>query len=206
MTEINCAVYMMHEVNLPTLERLIASNLGENRHPLTIFGLTNLMRGLDIRLFDKYFCLSFDDRLRSQWDALPLLDRYKIPATFFAMSQGWPGDGVHSYMSDDQIFHLPPYHELGDHTINHPTNPSLPQLRVINPGEYAAEIQLSKQRLESLTGRRIFSFASPQSFYDPTLINDLVSLGYTGAAATYEGDNYNPIQRDPMQIMRKRMS
>jgi peptidoglycan/xylan/chitin deacetylase (PgdA/CDA1 family) len=206
---VNCACFMIHEVNPRTLENLIVTNLREGRMPVLVYNLARVLRGEEKAPADKLFSMSFDDRLMSQWNyAVPLLDKYQTPGTFYAMSPGWPGDRVNRYMTDQNVAQIPDYDEVGDHTINHPTNPSLPQLRRINWGEYAAEISESKRRLEQLTGRKIMTFASPQSFYDTELLKDVASLGYIGAVATYNGDAryYNPIQTNPLQIMRFRIS
>jgi len=180
---VDCAVFMLHHTAGPEVADLIARNLGAGRRPVTIGQLGAYLLGTDAPPSEALFCLSFDDGYRDQLTgALPILARYSCPATFFVMSTGWRGDGVHQYMTPEQIVEAGQIVEVGSHTVNH--DPNLIALRRRDPGAYRAEIVASKQQLESLLGRPVTSFASPASVYDDTLRADVAAAGYTAAVMT----------------------
>jgi peptidoglycan/xylan/chitin deacetylase (PgdA/CDA1 family) len=180
---VDCAVYMLHHTAGPEVEGLIARNLGAGRRPVTVGQLGCYLLGTAAPPPEPLFCLSFDDGYRDQFTAaLPVLARYSCPATFFVMSTGWRGDGVHQYMTPEQIVEATQIVEIGSHTINH--DPNLIALRRRDPGAYRAEVWASKQQLEALLGRPVTSFASPASVYDETVIADVAAAGYSVAVMT----------------------
>ncbi len=105
--------------------------------------------------------LTFDDARPSQVDrAAPILDRYGIRATFYALPsmlryrlQGWKAA-------------LAAGHELGNHTVSHPCSCNYPFSRANALEDYTLErleqeLIRANQELEAFTGRRPTSFAYP---------------------------------------------
>jgi peptidoglycan/xylan/chitin deacetylase (PgdA/CDA1 family) len=180
---VDCAVFMLHHTGGGEVAALIARNLAVGRRPVTIGQLGSYMLGTAPLPAEPLFCLSFDDGYRDQYTgALPVLVRYQCPATFFVMGTGWRGDGVHQYMTHEQILEAAQIVEIGSHTVNH--DPNLIALRRRDPGAYWAELVNSKQQLEALVGRPVTSFASPASVYDQTVIADVARAGYSFAVMT----------------------
>lgn len=111
--------------------------------------------------------LTFDDGLRCQFDkALPLLEKYRIPATFFlianqdATHDRWLGhtdDWWKITWSEADLSMLKEVvragHEIGSHSVSH--HPTRMQL---NP-EF--EICRSKELIEAWIGTEVYSFCYP---------------------------------------------
>lgn len=105
--------------------------------------------------------LTFDDARPSQVDrATPILDRYGIKATFYALPpmlrhrlQGWKEA-------------LAAGHELGNHTVSHPCSYNYPFSRGNALEDYTLErleqeLIRANEALEAFSGRRPTSFAYP---------------------------------------------
>lgn len=187
---IDCPIYTFHETSeedANLVEQTLVDNLQNDRKPITVSELARILAGKRKLPSYKIFCMSFDDRLKSQYDhALPILNKYNVPATFYVMSSGWSGDGVHKYMEPEQLVEIAQRHEIGCHTINHPK--SLPELREFNWGSYLDQIYTARKELESLVGKQVTTFAYPYGVFDKFVQADLVKLGYTAAVSTIRGN------------------
>jgi hypothetical protein len=98
----------------------------------------------------------FEDNIRG---ALPILDRYRIPATFFISSASVSepsADEPPLFMTWGQIKDLSDRgYGIGCHTASHRI------LSRLMPAEIASEVQTSKEAIERRIGRPVVSFAYP---------------------------------------------
>lgn len=98
--------------------------------------------------------ITFDDGWLSQYqDALPILERYKIFATFYILTGSL---GQPEYMTPDQVLAI--YnagHEIGAHTVTHP------DLNTVSLFQVEQELKNSKQFLENLIKKPVPNFAAP---------------------------------------------
>jgi peptidoglycan/xylan/chitin deacetylase (PgdA/CDA1 family) len=205
---LDCATYMLHEVAGPELSNLVAANLAAGRRPVTVGEVGDMLLGRVPAPDEPLFCLTFDDRLLSQYvNALPVLQRFQIPATFFVMGTSWPGDRVHAYMTTAQVRELAKVAEIGSHTIDH--DPNMLALRARDPGGYRWEIEGSRAELTVLTGQPITPFASPASVYDAAMIADVTAAGYETAVMTWPDQQRVPTRLTPAdryRIPRRRVT
>ncbi len=185
--QIDCPIYMFHLTGAAPVEQVIRSNAAAGRKPITVGQLGKIILGEEEIPSDPVFCLTFDDGYLVQYQqALPVLERYEAPATFFVMGTGWQGDGVHNYMSHNQLIDLyQKGHEIGSHTINH--DPNLIALRARNRGAYLGEIFTSQTQLQELLNDEITSFCYPNGVFDAGIIQD-VSSAYKVAASILTGN------------------
>jgi peptidoglycan/xylan/chitin deacetylase (PgdA/CDA1 family) len=109
--------------------------------------------------------VTFDDGWASQHEnALPVLDKYGIPATMYIISSAI--NDQPEYMTQKQIQDFADRgHEIASHTVTHP------HLRELSPGQLNAELTESQATLRLLFGpSAATSFASPYAEYnDATL-------------------------------------
>lgn len=114
--------------------------------------------------------ITFDDGYRDNLtNALPLLEKYKIPATIFITTGNIGGKANFAwdkkYSENDRAFFLNeaeikllsnhPLIDIGAHTETHPN------LIQLSPTKQMEEITKSRQKLEKITGKKINSFAYP---------------------------------------------
>jgi peptidoglycan/xylan/chitin deacetylase (PgdA/CDA1 family) len=142
--------------------------------------------------------LTFDDGLRSQFErAVPVLDRYGLPATFFLVANtdpiftdGWAEENGFEWhkidWSKEDLALLKGMvargHEIGAHTITHKRNSI-----AANPAFEATE---SKRLIEGWLGNEIPSFCYP--FYDTigVLKEPAIQAGFRQARAGRQNSYY----------------
>ena len=133
-------------------------------------------------------CLTFDDGLADlHANALPILEKYSLPATFF-ITAGYV-DGMHPVfygmercMSADQIrdLHARGY-AIGAHTLTHPKLTGLPVATM------RAEIAGSKSALEILLSAPVTAFAYPKGSYNALVCEETAQAGFAAAVTVREG-------------------
>jgi peptidoglycan/xylan/chitin deacetylase (PgdA/CDA1 family) len=164
--------------------------------------------------------ITFDDGYKS-WvsNAVPVLRKLKLPATFF-LSSGFVGlsKGDEAKFMRSKLFLTPDrrrvtgglsYEDvrrivkegftIGGHTLNHC---NLAELRDSVQVRY--EIAEDKMRLEGIIGRRIEHFAYPFGTYQNPEINladVLRESGYRGAVTTESG--FNSVETNPYLLHRE---
>jgi len=124
---------------------------------------------------------------------LPVLVRYGIPATMFALSDRL---GAHNDWMSTRGFPERPLVSLaqlremaaagmgiGSHTRTHPR---LPELNAVQKRD---EIRGSKARLEDLLGCNIVNFAYPYGLYDDDSRRAVEEAGYRSACSVRSGFN-----------------
>jgi peptidoglycan/xylan/chitin deacetylase (PgdA/CDA1 family) len=182
---VDCPIYLFHMPSAAQVDRVIRSNAAAGRLPVTVGEIARILQGDQEAPGDRLFALTFDDGYLSQYQlAVPVLERFGVPATFFVMGTGWQGDGVHQYMSPAQIQELAGRgHEIGSHTVNHP---NLVSLRQRNLGAYLGEIVSSKTQLEELVDDEVTSFCYPNGSFNAAVAGDVARL-YRAAATEIRG-------------------
>jgi len=182
-TVVNCPIYMFHQAGALAVESVLRANVG--RTPMTIAQLGAIIRGEAPMPSVPPFCMTFDDGYLVQYQqAVPVLERYQVAATFFIIGTVWQGDGVHAYMSPDQVADL--YrrgHEIGSHTVDHR---DLVPLRAKDIRTFWAELVDSKAQLETLIDDEVSSFAYPDGSYNATIMQEVASV-YKAAVSTAPG-------------------
>jgi peptidoglycan/xylan/chitin deacetylase (PgdA/CDA1 family) len=142
----------------------------------------------------RLFHVSFDDALRSVANALPILERQRVPATVFACTH---------YLRSGAVFDVPELApeasahpdelatmdwealadvsergvEIGSHTKTHP------HLRELSDLDLRAELQESRERLEGMLGSRCRFLAFPYGEHDERVRSAARASGYEGAFA-----------------------
>jgi peptidoglycan/xylan/chitin deacetylase (PgdA/CDA1 family) len=174
---------MFHLASAMAVDSVIRANVG--RTPITIAQLGAMIRGEAPMPSPPPFCLTFDDGYLLQYQqALPILERYQVRATFFIIGTVWQGDGVHAYMSPDLVADLYQRgHEIGSHTVDHR---DLVPLRSKDVATFWAELVDSKAQLETLINDEVSSFAYPDGSYNAAIMQEVASV-YKAAVSTAPG-------------------
>lgn len=152
--------------------------LDQGYTPLTI---EELIKDEQSRTFPlKPIAITFDDGWRSQSEnALPILTKYHIPATFYIYT-GVIGSPL--YMTWDDLHALVDNGmEIGDHTKSHP------RLTKINPSRLDEELVQSKHVLERNLHIPVSDFAYPYGNYNDSIIEAVKSAGYVSARTSNKG-------------------
>lgn len=136
--------------------------------------------------------VTFDDAFTSVWNAVPVLERLRVPATVFACTGyaddprplGVPelADELHAHheemrtMSWDELRALGEHGiEVASHTVSHPHLPALPD------GEVEDELRSSRRRLEEELGRPCPHLAYPFGDCDDRIRAAARAAGYDAA-------------------------
>ncbi|MET3143408.1 UNVERIFIED_ORG: peptidoglycan/xylan/chitin deacetylase (PgdA/CDA1 family) [Arthrobacter sp. UYEF2] len=107
--------------------------------------------------------MTFDDGWASQSaNALPVLNKYGVPATMYIYSQGI--NDVPNYMTQAQIQAFADRgDEIASHTVTHA------DLTTLTPAQIDTELSQSKATLQQMFGpSAALDFASPFGAYNPT--------------------------------------
>jgi peptidoglycan/xylan/chitin deacetylase (PgdA/CDA1 family) len=144
--------------------------------------------------------VTFDDGFADTFvNAMPVLERYRIPATMYAVSdrvgasndwmsaRGFPARPL---MSAAQLSEMAAAGvTIGSHTRTHPR---LPELDAKAKRE---EIRGSKVRLEDLLGRGVTNFAYPYGLFDEDARHAVAEAGYRSACSVRTGFNGPEVDR-----------
>jgi peptidoglycan/xylan/chitin deacetylase (PgdA/CDA1 family) len=126
--------------------------------------------------------LTFDDGWRSQYtNALPLLDKYGVKATFYLLTSttDYP-----DYMTVAQMQALKDHgNQIASHTVTHPHLPTLTVAKIDQ------ELANSQSQLRTWFGSDVAKdFATPYGEYNGTVINEIKKY-YRSHRSTDEGFN-----------------
>ncbi|MBN1764017.1 MAG: polysaccharide deacetylase family protein [Sedimentisphaerales bacterium] len=130
--------------------------------------------------------ITFDDAFENLLEnAVPVLDRYQIPAVIFAVPgnlgrrPGWAISPEHpeaseSIMTSDQLVTLSRNSlvSIGSHTLTHP------DLTAISSDQVRAELLDSKRQLETLLGCPVEDLALPHGRYNDDVLTIAQDVGY----------------------------
>jgi peptidoglycan/xylan/chitin deacetylase (PgdA/CDA1 family) len=139
----------------------------------------NLTKGT--LLPSKPVVLTFDDGWGDQYEnALPLLEKHRIKATFFVYTNAL---GHKHFMTWEQIKDLDARGmTIGAHTKTHPYLP-----KIVDPARLRDEIIGSKKALEQRLGKEVRLFAYPFGHYNEQIISIVKEVGFAAARSTYVG-------------------
>jgi peptidoglycan/xylan/chitin deacetylase (PgdA/CDA1 family) len=138
--------------------------------------------------------VTFDDGFAATFEhALPVLERYRVPATMFVVSgrvggyndwmmpRGFPQRAL---MSARQILDMRDAGvNIGSHTRTHPRLPGMTR------EELTEEISGSRNDLQTLLAQDVSDFAYPFGAYDDTARHMVQAAGYQTACSTRAGFN-----------------
>lgn len=144
--------------------------------------------------------VTFDDGFADTFmNALPVLTRYHIPATMFAVSDliGTSNDWMAARgFPKRRLMSGPELQEMstagiaiGSHTCTHPRLPEL------DAEAKRREIRNSKTRLEDTIGRSVTAFAYPYGQFDVDARNAVEETGYRVACSASSGFNGPDVDR-----------
>jgi peptidoglycan/xylan/chitin deacetylase (PgdA/CDA1 family) len=132
--------------------------------------------------------ITFDDGLVSFGEhAVPVLERWNIPATVFAVVDALgttPAWGEHYYspeervMSEEHLRALPALISVGSHTLTHP------HLLAVSEQAAALEIRESRRKLESLLQRPVMTFSFPHGDFNEAVVAQCQDAGYERVFST----------------------
>ncbi|MGO9956542.1 MAG: polysaccharide deacetylase family protein [Solirubrobacteraceae bacterium] len=144
------------------------------RTPMTIGELANGMRtGV---LPAAPVAISFDDGFADNLAAVRALDARGMRSTVY-VTTGFIGRPA--MLDVGQLGELAaiPSAQIGAHTVDHPHLDEIPR------ADARREIADSRERLESLLGRSVETFAYPHGAYDGRVRAEVIAHGFTSAAA-----------------------
>lgn len=122
----------------------------------------------------KPIAITFDDGWRSQYEvALPVLESYHFPATFYIYT-GAVGGGAYMSWKDIQDL-VDKQMEIGSHTKTHP------KLTKLNQQRLEDELVGSRAILEKRLHISISDFAYPYGIYNGQVMDEVRKVGYTSA-------------------------
>ncbi len=141
---------------------------------------------------NKSVLITFDDGLEDVFlNAVPVLERYKVPAVFFIVT-GLIGKKYirpeFRCMDWNQIQRLNtnPEFEIGCHTVSHP------RLDSLTPSEQQNEIADCKKTLEDNLQRKVVSFAAPFGNYNADTLR-IIHESRIDFAFTVEQDDIHSV-------------
>ena len=153
------------------------------------------------RLPAKPVVITFDDGFASQWQALPLLERYSMKATFYIIDGGsgsaWhigagrrlpDPQGGPGYLNWEQVRQIDqnPLFTIGSHTVDHLN------LADQNADTQRFEIIQGKQQLEAQLGHPVRTFAYPYGAFNAASVALVRDAGFSTAVTTEDGTDQMP--------------
>ncbi|EKT86510.1 polysaccharide deacetylase [Leptospira santarosai serovar Shermani str. LT 821] len=184
-------------ISLQKFEKQMQYLFSKGYNPITMKDLLSYIRKEKV-LPDKSVVLNFDDGWKNVLNAVPILNRYSFPASFWIIAgpKGIGNGGEYLEWSDIQELAKNPRFEIGSHTYSHPWNPNDNLVtwvdnRVAGKSEKDAlfELKESKRILESKLGVLVDYLAWPCGWYNDKLIRLAVQSGYKAILTTEEGSN-----------------
>ena len=187
-------------------------------HPRSLRDLTvDIKRGRSVR---RGVAVTFDDGYADNVEyAIPLLERFDVPATLFAVS-GYVGAGrefawdqaardastpdapsppSNRTVTADELSAVArlPLMEVGAHTVSHPRLSALPA------SAQAVEVAESRRQIEQIVGRSVTSFAYPfggPGDYTRETVAAVRAAGFERACSNF----FEPVDgsTDPFQVPR----
>jgi peptidoglycan/xylan/chitin deacetylase (PgdA/CDA1 family) len=160
-------------------------------------GIADLVRHMkgDATLPAKAVVLTFEDGWRSVLNAMPVLDKHKLKASFWIITGNGIG-GLYLDWSDIERLAANPRYEVYSHTVSHPWDPNNNLVTWVqgpakDEGRRDAlnELAESKRVLEQRLGKPVPYLAWPSGWYDDTLVGLAKVAGYTALLTTEPGLN-----------------
>jgi peptidoglycan/xylan/chitin deacetylase (PgdA/CDA1 family) len=125
----------------------------------------------------KIVTTSWDDGHKLDLKLAQLLQKYHLAATFY-ISPASREFSEKDLLSEQDIRSLSECFEIGGHTLHHPNLAQVPLSFAID------NIRAGKDMLESVTGKKLQSFAYPYGAYTEEVQKAVLNLGFTLARTT----------------------
>ncbi|HEU5381228.1 MAG TPA: polysaccharide deacetylase family protein [Ktedonobacteraceae bacterium] len=122
----------------------------------------------------KIITTSWDDGHKLDLKLATLLKKYNLAATFY-IAPSQPGFDRKDLLSEQEIQFLSESFEIGGHTLHHPNLTQVPLNIAVD------EIKAGRDWLESITGKKIRSFAYPYGAYTEPVQKAVLDLGFVVA-------------------------
>ena len=143
----------------------------------------------------KAVVLTFDDGWKSVLNAVPILERHGMMASFWIITGAGIGSDYLEW-SDIERLSRNPLFQVESHTVSHPWN-AKDNLVTWMSGKIAgkdsasarAELADSKATLEARLGRRVDYLAWPVGWYTPELVQLARDVGYRALLTAEDGTN-----------------
>ena len=138
--------------------------------------------------------LTFDDGWKSVLNAVPVLERHRMQASFWIITGAIGNDYLE--WSDVERLARNPRFQIGSHTVSHPWDAKdnlVTWLAAPRPGKdraaVRAELAGSKAALEAHTGRRVDYLAWPVGWYTEEMVQLAKDVGYRALLTAEDGGN-----------------
>jgi peptidoglycan/xylan/chitin deacetylase (PgdA/CDA1 family) len=174
----SCIVLYYHSVPGPYRERFERQMklVANRKKAMDIAAIGATPKGSDA------IVITFDDALQNFTEnAVPVLVGLNIPATVFVVTDAlgakpvW-GEGYYGanerIMSQEELISLPALITVGSHTLTHP------DLTSLSVESAAAEIKVSREKLEAMLNRPVPLFSFPHGAYNDMLVRQCKDAGY----------------------------
>lgn len=122
------------------------------------------------------FTTSWDDGHPHDLKVADLLEKYHCTGTFYICRAGHNG----AKLSEENIRKISLKHEVGAHTLTHPSLPTL------TGSALEEEVRGSKEWLEKITGKECRMFAYPFGHYTSLARDAVEKAGFQGARTTVD--------------------
>jgi peptidoglycan/xylan/chitin deacetylase (PgdA/CDA1 family) len=130
-----------------------------------------------------HISITFDDGYKDNLTvALPLLEKYELPATIF-MAAGFISDDGYLTGEDLKTLAAHPLITIGSHGLLHR------HLTKLSPTEARRELTVSKQILEETINKTVDLLAYPYGDCNPAIERLSKESGYTAAWSVWNGEN-----------------
>jgi len=177
--------------------------------PITVTQFVHARAAGGITLPERPIVLTFDDGYADFFtEALPILKRYKFPATLYVTTAyidgtsrwlRWERETMKPMLSWSQLQVICENGiECGGHTHSHP------QLDVLPLAVAQDEIQLCKSILEDHLQREVTSFAYPFGYFTTEIREIVYNVGYSSACAVQHA--FNVLSTDVFALKRLMVS
>jgi peptidoglycan/xylan/chitin deacetylase (PgdA/CDA1 family) len=144
---------------------------------------------------DKAVVLTFDDGWKNVLNAVPILSRYRLKASFWIITGAGIGGDYLEWREIEQLARNPLF-QIESHTVSHPWDAKdnlVTWMAASGPGKDRAavrsEIVDSKARLEARLGRTVDYLAWPVGWYTEEMVALARDAGYRALMTAEDGGN-----------------